>query len=253
MSIAVMNSIEVFHADSLAGPMAKLKKAFEATTENKSINLISGRSKELAERIAGGSVCDVFAPSDPSVVSATGATWSIIFSANEMVLVTKKGNPLQLRQMSSVAKPGIKLARVVGEKDMATHRTITFIKNATAAEGASTLAESIIAATAVLAPTIPDVAAALKTGEADAGILYYSAAVAAADAVDIIRFPATVNLSADIRNVLTVPSTVSDRVTAFQFIRFILSGEGQAILRASGQPPIVPPIFDGEVPKELVL
>src|SRR5665647_2400141 len=60
--------IEVFHADSLAGPMGKLKPAFEAKNKKASINLSSGTSKQLAERILKGDTCDVFASSSPAVI-----------------------------------------------------------------------------------------------------------------------------------------------------------------------------------------
>ena len=41
--------IETWHADSLAGPMGEMKKAFEAKNAGLTVNLTSGRSKELAE------------------------------------------------------------------------------------------------------------------------------------------------------------------------------------------------------------
>src|SRR5229473_5638807 len=46
--------VEVFHADSLAGPMRELKKAFEEKNRDVTINLTSGVSKQLAERILKG-------------------------------------------------------------------------------------------------------------------------------------------------------------------------------------------------------
>lgn len=59
---ALASSLEVFHADSLAGPMHELKKAFEAKYQGVTINLTSGVSRQLAERILKGDTCDVFAP-----------------------------------------------------------------------------------------------------------------------------------------------------------------------------------------------
>ena len=43
--------IEVFHADSLTGPMKALKGAFETRNPGAQVNLTAGRSQELAERI----------------------------------------------------------------------------------------------------------------------------------------------------------------------------------------------------------
>jgi len=91
---AMAGVIEVFHADSLAGPMSQLKTAFEAKNKGVTINLTSGTSKQLAERILKGDSCDVFAPSSPAVIDqdlmnkkAAGsnqdaASWYVVFSAN---------------------------------------------------------------------------------------------------------------------------------------------------------------------------
>jgi molybdate transport system substrate-binding protein len=248
--------IEVWHADSLAGPMSEMKKAFETRNLNVRIHLTSGRSKELAERILKGEACDIFAPSDPAVVQSMfgkkfggkdAASWYVVFSANELVVITGKSNPLALKQMADLARDGIKVARVTGEKDMATNRTIEFIKRAAAAEGKPELSQKIIDG-AVKENTIPDVLRAVESGKADAGIVYLSAAVTVADKADIVSFPAKVNLSENIRNVVTIPGTARNLNAAESFVKLVLSQEGRQILKKTGQPPIVPPIKQGEVP-----
>src|SRR4030095_3244824 len=111
-------AVEVFHADSLAGPMRELKKAFEEKHKDVTINLTSGVSKQLAERILKGDSCDVFAPSSTAVVDEDlmnkkvavfdrDASWYVIFSGNEMVVITAKRNPLGIRQVSDLAKPDV--------------------------------------------------------------------------------------------------------------------------------------------------
>ncbi len=264
---AVAAAIEVFHADSLAGPMKALKAAFEAANPGTTVNLTTGRSQELGERILKGDRCDVFTPSAPAVIDKdlmgkkiagtdrAGATWSVIFSANEMVLITAKGNPAGIRKMADLAKPGIRFTRVTGEKDMATRRTVEFIGNVTALEGNPQLAQAIIAG-AVTDPakphTIPETIRDIAAGKADAGVVYYSAAVEATKDVDSLRFPAAVNLSSQIRNAATVPATAKEPAAALLFVRFILSEAGRRILEATGQPPVVPPITKGEIPRELL-
>ncbi len=68
ISSAGAGTVEVFHADSLAGPMAALKKAVEGKNAGVTINLTGGTSKALAERIIKGETCDVFAPSATPVI-----------------------------------------------------------------------------------------------------------------------------------------------------------------------------------------
>jgi len=260
---AIAGGIEVFHADSLAGPMRELKQAFEAKNKGVTINLTAGVSKQLAERILKGDPCDVFAPSSPAVIeqdlmnkkiagsNQDAASWYVVFSANEMVVITGKGNPLGIRTISDLAKPGVKFIRVTGEKDLATARTVEFLKRAAALEGKPELAQKIIDAAIVdpAKPTsVPDTVRAVRDGTANAGVVYYSAAVAARNEVEIIRFPAGVNMSEAIRNAATVPGTAKNPKEAVDFVRFLLTAEARAILADTGQPPMVPAIRKGDVP-----
>ena len=263
---AAASSIEVFHADSLAGPMRELKTAFEGTRQGVTVGLTSGVSRQLAERILKGETCDVFAPSSPAVIDEDllgrpiagsgkdAASWYVIFSGNEMVVITTRGNPLGLRRVADLAGPGVTFIRVTGEKDLATRRTIEFLKRAAALEGHPESAQKIIEKVAgdpSRPTTVPDVVRAVTEGTANAGVIYYSAAVAAKQALEILRFSASVNLSDQIRNAATIPATARNERGAMEFIKFILSPEGQRILQATGQPPVVPPISRGTLPTEL--
>jgi molybdate transport system substrate-binding protein len=260
---AMAGTVEVFHADSLAGPMRELKKAFEEKNKDVTINLTSGVSKQLAERILKGDACDVFAPSSTAVVEEDlmnrkvagsdrdAASWYVIFSGNEMVVITGKGNPLGIRQVSDLAKPEVKFIRVTGAKDLATGRTVEFLKRAAALEGKPELAQKIIDSSVAdpSKPTsVPDTVRAVREGNASAGVVYYSAAVAARNDVEIIRFPASVNMSDSIQNAALVPGTAKKPKDANDFVRFLLTAEAQAILKETGQLPVVPAIRKGNVP-----
>ncbi len=263
---AIAGALEIFHADSLAGPMRELKKAFEAENKDVTINFTPGTSKQLAERIIKGDVCDVFAPSSPAVIdqdlmgkkvagsNADAASWYVIFSANEMVVVTAKGNPLGIRQVADLAKPGVKFLRVTAEKDLATDRTIAFLKKATESEGKPELAQKIIDASLgdpSNPSSIPETVKAVREGVANAAVVYYSSAVAAKNDIDIIRFPTTVNMSEAIRNAATVPGTAKKPKEAADFVKFLMTKKAQDILSETGQPPVVPAIQKGDVPSSI--
>ncbi len=263
---ATAAGLEVFHADSLAGPMQHLKKAFEGKNKGVTINLTSGVSRQLAERILKGDTCDVFAPSSPAVVDEDlmnkkiagsgkdAASWYVVFSANEMVVITAKGNPLGIRQIADLVKPEVKFVRVTGKKDLATNRTIEFLKKAAALEGKPELAQKIIDGAAVdpsKPNSVPDTIRAVREGKANAGVVYYSAAVAAKNDLEIVRFPASINLSNAIENAATVPGTAKNENDTMTFVKFLLSVEGQNVLKETGQPPVVPAIRKGNVPAEI--
>jgi molybdate transport system substrate-binding protein len=262
---AMAGAVEVFHADSLAGPMREIKKAFEPKHQGVTINLTPGVSRQLADRILKGDTCDVFAPSSAAVADdllgkkvagsdQDAATWNVVFSANEMAVITAKGNPLGIRQVADLAKPDVKFIRITGEKDLGTGRTIEFLKRAANLEGKPELAQKIIDG-AISDPSkhtsVPETVRAVREGVANAGVVYYSAAVAARDDIDIVRFPASVNLSEQIRNAALVPGTAKNPKEAAQFVRFLLSAEGQKILMETGQPPVVPALRKGAVPPDV--
>jgi len=50
---------------------------------------------------------------------------------------------------------------------------------------------------------------------------------------------------------VSVPGTAKNGKDAIDFVQFLLSAEGQSILKETGQPPVVPAIRKGEVPAEL--
>jgi ABC-type molybdate transport system substrate-binding protein len=54
-----------------------------------------------------------------------------------------------------------------------------------------------------------------------------------------------------IENAATVPGTAKNAKDATEFVKFLLSAEGQNILKETGQPPVVPAIRKGNVPAEL--
>jgi molybdate transport system substrate-binding protein len=254
--------IEVFHADSLTGPMNLLKQEFEALHGSVDIRLTPGRSRELANEIGKGANCDVAAFSDEKVMmeemmekciqgtDLKAASWYIVFSANQMVLMVPKGNPLAIHGTRELLRPGIRMVRVAGEKDLATYRTIEFIRKAAIIEGMPEIAERIIE-TAVKAHTIPEAIHALKDNEGDAAIVYLSSAIAERQHFDYIPFPDSINLCDQIRNVLSIPSTSRNRDGAMDYIRFVLSPAGRDILKSAGQPPLFPFIKEGPIPLEL--
>ena len=247
--------------------MSGLKKGFEAKNKDAVINLTSGTSKQMAERILKGDTCDVFASSSPAVIDddlmnkrnigtdQNGASWYVIFSANEMVIIVEKGNAFGIRHIEDLARPAVKFVRVTGDKDLATSRTIEFLKRASDLEGNPKLAPTIIE-NSIIDPSkptsVPDVVRAVREGKANAGVVYYSAAVAAGDQVDIIRFPESINLSDKIRNAATVPINAKNSKGGNDFVGFLLSSEAQNILKATGQPPVIPAIRRGNVPSNIV-
>jgi len=148
----------------------------------------------------------------------------------------------------------VRIARVTGDKDLATGRTVEFLKREAVREGKPELAQQIADKAPIDAAkpvTVPDVVSAVRQGNADAGVVYYSAAVGARGDVGIVRFPDTVNLSEAIRNAAAVPGTSRNPREATMFVGYLVSAGAQEIRKSAGQPPVSPAIRRGAVPAEL--
>ena len=92
-SSAMAGVVEVFHADSLAGPMSQLKKAFETKNPTVTINLTASTSRQLADRILKGDTCDVFAPSMAKNPKEATEFVRFILSADGQKILLDTGQP----------------------------------------------------------------------------------------------------------------------------------------------------------------
>ncbi|MEM3594268.1 MAG: extracellular solute-binding protein [Candidatus Jordarchaeaceae archaeon] len=122
-----------------------------------------------------------------------------------------------------------------------------------------------------------DIMGALQAGQYDAGFTYLSLALQFG--LPYIDLPDNVSLGnalpeyedwysqwyiitsgntyrgSSIKYAATIPNTVKNRYWAIQFLRFILSSEGQSILSSMGQPVVSPPVVEGRlelVPSEIL-
>ncbi len=116
-----------------------------------------------------------------------------------------------------------------------------------------------------------DIMGPLQAGQYDAGFTYLSLALqfglpyielpenvslgGALPEYDVwysqwsISTPAKTYWGSAIKYAATIPNTAKNRFWAIEFLKFLLSSEGQAILIAGGQPVINPPIAEGNLDK----
>ena len=84
--------ITVYHAGSLAAPMAKIEALYEAANPGVDVLRESGGSAALARKITDlGGGCDVFLSADYMVIEKllrpAGADWNVTFASNAIVLM----------------------------------------------------------------------------------------------------------------------------------------------------------------------
>jgi molybdate/tungstate transport system substrate-binding protein len=84
--------ITIYHAGSLAAPMAKIEALYEAANPGVDVLRESGGSAALARKITDlGGGCDVFLSADYMVIEKllrpAGADWNVTFASNAIVLM----------------------------------------------------------------------------------------------------------------------------------------------------------------------
>lgn len=219
--------LRVYAAASLAATFEEIAALFEAEHDGVEVELVLGGSSDLAAQIGEGAPADVFASADEPTMAtlveddlASGAPR--VFASNTLEVVVPPGNPAGVRSFADLARPGLRLVTCAPEVPC----------GAAAARAAR-------AAGVTLAPvseeqSVTDVLGKVRSGEADAGLVYVTDVAAAAGSVESVgpvpggtanRYP-------------IVPVLGSDEPgLAAAFGDLVLGPEGQRVLRAAGFAP----------------
>ena len=175
-------TLNVLAAASLTETFTSLAKEFKADHPGVDVKLAFDSSATLAEQVTQGAPADVLATADEdtmqTVVDADGTKGDpTVFATNHLQLVVPPDNPAGITEFADIAKPGVKYVVCV----------------ATAPCGK--LAVKVLDATGIKAAPASeevDVKAVLskvELGEADAGLVYATDAVAGGDKVKAVDIP----------------------------------------------------------------
>jgi len=220
--------ITVFAAASLREAFEDLAKTFESKSGVKvKVNLAG--SQELRTQIENGASADVFASADQkhmaALVKAGLAAAPRVFARNTPVVIVPNGNPAKVGSFQELTKAK-KLVIGVPEVPIGTY-TLQILDKAGAEFKAKVLANVVSREL-----NVRQVMAKVTLGEADAGIVYRTDAIAARDKVEIIEIPAELNVIAEYP--VAVLSKAPQAAAARAFVDLLLSGDGQKRLAAAG-------------------
>jgi len=213
------------------------------------------------------------------------ADWNIQFARNEMVLAYTDHSRFADEITSDnwyeiLTREGVVFGRADPDADPCGYRTLLVWQLAERHYGVSAL-ETLLTQHCPLEnvrPKAVELIALLQSGDMDYAFEYRS--VATQHGLRFVSLPDEINLSrieqADFYRQasvqiagkepgetltmmgmpivygVTIPRNAPSPELALEFVRFVLSSEGQAILEGQGQPPVTPPIATGkELPSEL--
>jgi molybdate transport system substrate-binding protein len=154
---------------------------------------------------------------------------SPIFVKNRLVVIVPKENPGNVATFRDLAKPGLKLDLTNAKVPVGNYSREAF--NKASAEYGADFARQALANVVSEEDNVKQVVTKIQLGEADAGIVYVSDVTAKVSKdVHTVAIPDTYNQIASYPIALT--KDVKNTAAAEAFIRFVLSLEGQAILKA---------------------
>ncbi|NMO53171.1 molybdate ABC transporter substrate-binding protein [Actinoplanes sp. TBRC 11911] len=181
-STAVTGKLTVLAAASLTETFNQIGKDFETANPGVDVTFSYGGSSGLAQQINSGAPADVFAAASPAtmktVTDAGNANGEpVTFVKNQLVIAVPKANPKNIKGLSDLAIPAIKVALCAEQVPCG-------------AAAKTALASANVKITPVTQEQ--DVKAALskvQLGEVDAALVYRTDANAAKNNVDAIEFP----------------------------------------------------------------
>ncbi|MEX5637481.1 molybdate ABC transporter substrate-binding protein [Parafrankia sp. FMc2] len=218
------HTITVFAAASLTETFTELGRQFEAGHPGTTVEFSFAASSALAQQINSGAPADVFASASTKnmteVVDAGNAADPKTFATNSLEIAVPKDNPARIDDLADLASPDVKVALCEAQVPCGVAAT-TVLEKAGLRVTPVTFGQ--------------DVKAVLTTvglGEVDAGLVYQTDVASAEDRVTGIEIPADVNARTSYP-VATV-SESQEAETAKEFVEFVLSDEGAAVLTEAG-------------------
>jgi molybdate transport system substrate-binding protein len=223
----------VFEASSLTDAFARLAKTFEAANPGVTVVTQAAGSQQLRTQLEHGDRADVFASADRKHMDTLVAERLVaapeIFACNEPVVVVRIG----------LARPIVEFADlpraeriVVGAPEVPIGSYTLHILDKAGAKLGAEFRKRVEARIVSRELNVRQVLAKVVLGEADAGIVYRSDAVAAADKVLVVQIPRDVEVAAEYP--IAATKQAPNPELARRFVELVRSPAGVAALRGAG-------------------
>jgi molybdate transport system substrate-binding protein len=216
-------TITVLAASSLTGTFTELGKQFEDDHPGVTVKFAFDSSATLAQQATDGAPADVLATADTTTMDsakAAQASTPEVFATNVMVLATPASNPADVQTFSDLDKSSVKF--------------VTCVPTAPCGKIAQALLDQdhITGKPVSQEVDVKSVLAKLTEGEADAGIVYTTDAVAAGDQVNALPIPGSA------KQITTYPIVTLEQSEhadlAQDFVDLVTGSSGQQILQKAG-------------------
>jgi len=234
----------VFAAASLREAFTAMVDGFERAHPGVEVSFNFAGTQALRTQLEQGAAVDVFASADPqhmqALVRASRASAPVVFARNEPVIVVATEAAASVRALSDLPSA----ARIViGAPEVPIGRyTLQILDRAAPALGSDFRAR-VEAKVASRELNVRQVLAKVALGEAQAGVVYRTDALASRERVGVVTIPPDLNVLAEY--LIAVVNGAPHRELARAWVDFVVSAEGQRVLGSAG---FLAPAASGAVP-----
>jgi molybdate transport system substrate-binding protein len=232
-------TLTIFAAASLTDAFKEIARNFEAANPGVTVEFNFAGSQTLRTQIEQGAPADIFASANKKEMD-TLVTDNLVpadsvknFLTNQLVVIMPANNPAGLTTLADLAKPGLKV--VLAAKEVPAGNYALQVLDQLDATLGTGFKDKVLANVVSYENDVKQVLTKIQLGEADAGIVYSSDAVAAPD-LKKIDLPAENNVVAQYPLAALTQSRNPELSQAF--IAYILSTDGQAVLQKWGFLPV---------------
>jgi molybdate transport system substrate-binding protein len=233
----------VFAAASLTEAFTEMGKRLEVFHPGLRLRFNFAGSQALRTQLEQGASADVFAAANMAQMSLAKQSGVVqgetpIFIKNRLVAIVPRSNPGQVSAFSDLAKPGLRLI-LAGPHVPVGHYSRQAIQRAAADYGAD-FDERVLKNLVSEEHNVKQVVTKVQLGEADVGLSYISDITPSTQQeVQIIPIPDAYN------QIATYPIArlkgAQNPVAAAGFMQFVLSPQGQRIMKSYNFTPIKEP------------
>jgi molybdate transport system substrate-binding protein len=236
MAAPAAKELVVFEAASLKDVFAKLAKRFEADNAGTKVITNAAGSHELRAQIEHGAAADVMASADRKHMDALAKQGLVVapsvFTCNEPVIVVRTALAPSIKTLADLPRAE---RIVIGTPEVPIGAYTLQILDKAAAKHGADFPKRVQAKVASRELNVRQVLAKVVLGEADAGVVYRSDAIAAGGKVALVAIPPELNITAEYPIAALKAAPQPD--LARRFIDLVKSPAGAAALREAGFTP----------------
>ncbi len=227
-------TLNIFAAASLTKAFNMIEANFTKIHPNVTFKADYDSSATLEQQIANGAPADIFASADTTnMQKATTAglvTSSQIFAHNRLVVILPASNPGHISTLKDLANPGVKIDVAAATVPVGKYALQVLANMAKSPDYGPTYSAAVLKNVVSQEANDAAIVQKVQTGEVDAGIVYVSD-INSTDASQFISIAIPDNFNVIANYPIAVLKNSSNSSTAQAFVAYVLSSDGQTVLK----------------------